>query len=355
MSQFALEKELLLLSVLKYRTSDEQQRLEEICENQLDWGWIGGQLFHHRLSGYFYFGLGQLRKKLLVNEFDKALQLIVKAQAQQAKEINEIILPILNEFEAAGIRYAALKGLVFNATLYGPGERRSNDSDILVSEEDLDKLDQILRKHGYIQTYMENGEYKEASRKAKMIQRMNYHDLVPYIKLVDSEFISHHEIDVNFHFDSKDNDITKAVFDFGTYNYSNDNYEVKGLPWETHMAQLCVHFYREGSSSLWSKGRRDVVLYKMIDVVNTIRVISDEQRMIRWVDMMKELNLNKACYYTLYYANQFYPDLVAKEVLLSLKPEDVTYLEEIAISGEDKVVRRRNSFTSEALNLVYKK
>ncbi|WP_419871389.1 nucleotidyltransferase family protein [Candidatus Pristimantibacillus sp. PTI5] len=348
-----VEKEFLLLSLLKNRTVEENDRLVELSSHEIDWGWIGGQIMHHRLSGYFYFGLGDLRKKLLFKEFLKAIDLIVKAQAQQVREINQIILPVLQELDDKGIRYAALKGLVFNASLYGLGERRSNDSDILVLEDDLERLDEVLRKHGYIQTFLHNGEYKEATRKEKMIQRMNYHDLVPYVKMVDSSFISYHEIDVNFHIDSKENDITREVFEIGTELYANDLYEVKGLPWETHLAQLCIHFFREGSSSLWSSGRRDVVLYKLIDIANTLRLNQSEERLAQWITLMKKLKLEKACYYTLHHVDQFYPQIISDQILQDAKPIDTAYLNEIAVSGEERTVTRQTSFRDEAFNLLF--
>ncbi len=355
MNAMKLEQELLLLAVLKSRTAEENSRLQEISGNKLDWGWIGGQLLHHRLSGYFYFGLGELRKQLLFKEFLIALELIVKAQSQQIRELNQLVRPVLQEFEERGLHYAALKGLVFNANLYNLGERRSNDSDILVWENDLDMLDEILRKHGYIQTYMHNGEYKEATRKEKMIQRMNYHDLVPYVKIVDSPFLSKHEIDINFHFDSKDNDITKAVLEYGTQIYAGELLEVRGLQWETHMAQLCIHFYREGTSSIWSSGRRDVVLYKLIDVANTLRFVQDEQRLMDWAGKLKEWKLDKASYYTLYYIEQFYPNVVPEKLMSALRPEDIGYLDEIAISGHNNIIKRQVAFRDDAFNLQYQK
>ncbi|WP_135548512.1 nucleotidyltransferase family protein [Paenibacillus cymbidii] len=355
MSNHALEKELILLAVLKNRSNAENNRIEEIAANELDWGWIGGQLLHHRLTGYFVIGLGPLAEQLMHEEFSKALELIMKSQAQQLAETNQIILPILKQFEESGIPYAALKGLVFNASLYEPGERRSNDSDILVMEDDLDRLDAILRKNGYIQSNRPNGEFKEASRKEKMIQRMNYHDLVPYVKQIDAVFMKIHEIDINFHMDSKDNDITKKVFMLGTERYKNGHYEVKGLPWETHLAQLCIHFCREGTSSIWSSGRRDVVLYKIVDIANTVRLAKDEEHLFQWISLMKQLSLDKACYYTLHYIAQFYPQLLSLQMLATVRPDDTAYLDEIAIAGEDRIVKRQSAFIDTAFNLTYKK
>jgi hypothetical protein len=348
------ELELLLLAVLRNKSDEEKQKISELLQQELNWGNIAGQALHHRLGGYFYFGLEQEQRKAMFPEFMKALDLIVKAQAQQARELKELMDPILVEMNALDIRYAGLKGLVFNTELYQLGERRSNDTDILVLEDDLNKLDEMLRRRGYIQSLLPNGEYKEATRKEKMIQRMNYHDLVPYIKEVNSPFLKHHVIDVNFHYDSKDNEITGQVFEIGTQLCGNDDH-VKRLPWETHLGQLCIHFYREGTNSIWSSGRRDVVLYKVVDVINTIRLAEDESQIMRWVSLMKELKLEKACYYTLHHIMEFYKGIVSDAVLEQLKPNDLTYLDEIEISGSDDVQRRTKSFMNSAFDLTFKR
>jgi hypothetical protein len=83
---------------------------------------------------------------------------------------------------------------------------------------------------------------------------MNYHDLVPFVKLFDNDYLTSHEFDINFHFDSKENDITKNVLEYGTTYYENNYCRVKGLLWETNLAHLTVHFYREASNSLWTEG-----------------------------------------------------------------------------------------------------
>jgi len=209
------EYKLILLSVLKKRTAYEEEQLNNLFCDVLDWELIGGQLFNHRLGGYFLGGLSNRLKKKIPNEMRKALELLCLAQKLQTQELINLTNSVLIEMEECGIRYAGLKGVVYNACLYNPGDRRSNDADILVAENDLDKLDIVLRRNGYIQTSMIDGEYKEASRKEKLIQRMNYHDLTPYVKLIENNIITMHDFDINIHFDSKDNDITEEVLDYG--------------------------------------------------------------------------------------------------------------------------------------------
>lgn len=345
----------ILLSSLRNRTEEEDESLSEIFNEPLDWGFIAGQLMCHRLGGYVYFGLTLEQRNQILPEFRKNLELLIKAQKMQVRNIAKEVLPVIKELNLNGIRYAGLKGLIFNTTIYQIGERRSNDTDFLVLEEDLIKLDEILRRNGYIQTFLPNGEHLEASKKDKLIQRMNYHDLVPYVKKVESDLIEYNSLDINFHFDSKDNDITRKVLEKGTVNYENELYQVKGLPWELNLAHLCVHFYREASNSLWIPGREDLTLYKLIDIANEIRMNDFASHAKEWCLTIKELQLQQAAFYTLYHLSLFYPKLVPDLTLKYLEPMDTSFLNKVSISGEDRTIERQHSFYDLVFNLVYKK
>lgn len=45
------KRKVILLVVLTYKTDDEQRELNELLNQKLDWGYIGGILIKHRLSG----------------------------------------------------------------------------------------------------------------------------------------------------------------------------------------------------------------------------------------------------------------------------------------------------------------
>ncbi|KGE19747.1 nucleotidyltransferase family protein [Paenibacillus wynnii] len=345
------ETQLILLAVLKTRSDQEEAVLAELMGSKIDWARVAGVVMHHRLEGYFLRGIPEDLRRFIALEFIKSLSLLIKAQRKLTMENIGHLTPLLEELEREGIRYAGLKGLVYNASIYTPGDRRSNDSDILVSEEDLERLDAVLRRHGFIQSF--SSVMKEASRKEKLIQRMHHHDLVPYAKLTGGDFLERIQIDVNFHFDSKDNDITKAIFDYGTENYANEYYVIKGLKWPTHLAHLCVHFYREGTNTIWTMDRRDAAIYKMIDAVNTLRLHSDEVSLLEWCALMRSFRLQKQCYYTLYHMNLFYPGLITERVLAELKPDDDAYLQEVTVHGTGERLSRSSSIFESAFDLTY--
>lgn len=347
------EFKVILYSVLNMRSEKQEKELYDLFSGELDWTVIAGLLVNHRLGGYFLRNLPKDLYKKVPKEIKKNLELLQLAQKEQIKEISKVASHVFEDFDKENVRYAALKGLVLNASLYEPGDRRSNDSDILVYEGDLDKIDKILRDHGYIQTLLHNGEYKEATRREKLIQRMNYHDLVPYVKKCEKDFLDMHEFDINFHFDSKNNDVTLKVIEHGLREYENDFYKVKGLDYDTNLVYLCVHFFREGTNTLWTSGKRDLVLYKLVDVYNAFKLCEEKNLLDSWSDLVKEFNVQKAAYYTLYVLNEFYEDEKVKELMNKLKVEDESYIFDVVVEGKNITMKREKTFVEDAFDLVY--
>ena len=336
------EQEFILLGSVLNKNESEITRIDNLLSSDLDWVEIAGQLLNHRLGGYLYKGLNIEQKNNIPVEIREALRLLVIAQKKENIFNIEYLKPILNEFSKNNLHYVALKGLYFNASMYDMGIRRSNDIDILVPERNLKVLDDILRGFGYIQSFQTEGELVEAPKKVKLIQRIKYHDLVPYKKYIKGKL---HEIDVNFTFDTVENEITQEVFENGIVEYSNNDYCIQGLPFETNLAFLCIHFFREGTNSLWTEGRRDVLLYKIVDIMNVVRKNKNIFDVRKWTDLMKKLNIGHKCYYTFYMLLQFYPnENFIKRILRMLEPDDKSFLFEVIVEGENKIKKRREPF-----------
>lgn len=343
---------LILLSVLKNKKVEESLQIDNYLKQQLDWSEIVGQVINHRLGGYFYYGLTEMQLKKIPKEFKAALKMLANGQEMQAKKrIKEFII-IDDILVKNSIAYFGLKGLIFSTNIYGLKERRSNDLDLMVHENDLDKLDIALRSIGYIQSNIPNGELIEATKKEKLIQRMNYHDLVPYVKEVDGEII---EIDINFKFDSKEHEIDDSIFDYGVQRYSGNGYEVNGLPFNTNLLFLCIHFYREATNTLWVAGRRDVVLYKLVDIMNYMRVYNEQFDVQEWCNLAHKLDLEKKCYFTFHMLSLFYGENCEKieQVLNILKVDDLSFIDEIYVESEHKTILREKRYDESAFDWKY--
>lgn len=344
------EIDAILLGVLTNRTNDEEERFQELITNKLDWAWLTGQLIRHRVNGNFYCGMNNDQRKYIVGKVKQTFELLsdcYKACNVVNLTFVQELFEVLNENE---ITVAGLKGVIYNTSIYKLGARRSNDIDILIAEENLAAFDNIMREFGFIQSF--DGGYTEASKKDKIIQIMNYHDLVPYFKRIDLPYMNSIKVDINFQFDSKEHEITKEILDEGIQIYEGNGFKVQGLKWNTHLSHLCVHFYREATNSLWTSKARDIDLYKLVDIENSFRQYTYE-KMIEWVKTIEMYNLEKQCYYTLYYLNQFYPNKTYNKIMDMIELEDVTFLNEIVISGQNKVVKRKTDFSTQTFDMNY--
>lgn len=343
------EIELILLGCLANRTQEEEERFDELLKARQDWAFITGELIRHRVNGNFYVGLNKEQRGYIVHKVKQCFNLLCNVYEAANKVNLEFSQTMIAKMNEAGIVTAGLKGMVFNTTLYPLGARRSNDIDILVAEDDLRVFDNVMRELGFIQSM--DGGRTEASKKEKLIQRMNYHDLVPYFKRIELPYQDALKVDVNFHFDTKDHDITRAILDEGVQQYTGNGFSIQGLKWTTHLAHLCVHFYREASDSVWTSMARDADLYKLVDVQNSLRMFSDEQ-LLEWCDTVNKFELNKQCYFTIHYLNLFYPAPIYEKIMEKIKPDDLDFLTAVTVSGGD-VQRRERDFFEQTFDMNY--
>lgn len=351
MSTYENEKRVVLLSAIKDKTESEKQEMYHIItSNVLDWGYISGVLVNNRLGGYFYNFMDEEQKRFILPEFMRTLRLISNAQNLLNQKIHELLQPIFTDMEDAHIKYAALKGLVYSMSIYPFSARRSNDCDVLVSEDDLNLLDSVLRKRGFIQS--SDFGHTEATKKEKLIQRMNYHDLTPYVKRIDLELQDHIRIDINFHFDNKDNDITREILNLGTKIYERDHLKIRGLIPSSHFLHLCVHFYREASNTLWTDNRRDVLLYKVVDIMNTYRAMNQDE-INECIELSRQFGLKKAFYFTFYYMNIFYPEPAFENIMNGYVIEEKDFLDKIKVEGKGIEVNREETFYDKAFTIKY--
>lgn len=298
------EYKVILLASAINKNETEKEKLERYFEKKTDWIRIAGLILNNRLGGYFYCGLDQQQRKYLPKEMKKALDLLVLGQTIKQREMFGELQILMRELEESNIRYSGLKGVIFGTEMYRTGLRRSNDIDLLVYEEDLKKLDDIMRKLGYIQTNYPD-ILIEASKREKVIQRMNYHDLVPYVKKIGKSII---EVDINFLFDGKDNLVDEKVFSMGTRIYKGKEYSFRGLIPSTFLSFLFVHFYREATEKNWVESKRNITLYKIADIINYIRYYRKDLDPYELIIVFRMLNIVEKVYCGICILEELYED-----------------------------------------------
>ncbi|MBC1744143.1 nucleotidyltransferase family protein [Listeria welshimeri] len=274
-----------------------KKEIKEIIIGELNWDYIIAKTVRHRITGYFLKGLKRLElENHLPNEFAKLLMNMKKYQKMTNNILEGEIVTVNDLLNKNNIRFAFLKGVIFNKTINEYGDRFSNDIDILVPKEELNLLDKILRENGFVQTYAEEN-LVEASREVKLTQLIYYHDTVPYKKYTYKEEQGWKiELDINFQFDNSDNDVTRIVIE-NTKEYTKDSNAVIGLSDEDNLIHLYVHFWREYEGEAWVRNGRNLTLYKLIDIYNMfiyfVGSSEDERKLYKLVERAYELNCIK--------------------------------------------------------------
>ena len=115
------------------------------------------------------------------------------------------------------------------------------------------------------------------------------------------------------------------VFNRGLHIYNGENYSFKGLDIESNLAFLIVHFYREAVNDIWIKDKRNLVLYKIVDIINYIRFYYDKIDIYGFCDLLDELNIIEKAIYTFFIIREYYNDAFIKNCLeiIAEKHEDI--------------------------------
>lgn len=332
-SKLSKEEELVLL--LSDLINPDINRIDELLSDKLDWYQVLGILTYNRTAGLAYEVISKSQNFNNINrEFKFALYSIYEFQKLRAQEINKEVIEISQIFKENNIQHAFLKGTVLALTLYPLGCRASNDVDLLVNSEDVTMCGKLLNQLGFIQGHynIQTKVIQPASRHEIIRSKLNYGEVVPYEKAINSPGVNSIRIDLNFSLDWKATGTEQSVRNFlqnGTSDYCVNDMNIRSLSPEYFLIHLCMHFYKEAVGLRWVINQRDLSLYKLIDMYVCI---NDNKFQLDWNKfnkIIKENNIESECYYALKVLsdvliftnnNEF-----LKEIEL-LKPKNIDYI-----------------------------
>lgn len=226
-----------------------------------------GALFYNRMAAVAY---GTLKSSDLLHKAPREFRNSIDFTYQQNIARNNSfficlkkLTKILREKEE---KYALLKG-AYLCGAYPPGYRISNDVDILVRPEDVSEIGDALILAGFVQGYIQNGEFRKATRREIIESKMMRGETVPYILEVNLPYMRFFEVDINFSLDYKMGDwrVINNILQRSSGRYINgvriripDKYDF--------FIHLCTHLYKEATTYPWVKMKRDMALYKFSDI-----------------------------------------------------------------------------------------
>ena len=298
--------------------------------NEINIDTLVGQIITNRIVGIAFLNL---HLNNISREIRKMFDVLTKENKRAYERFMKNLSYISYIFKNADFEYALLKGAFLISSVYAPGCRLSNDIDVLVRSKDVSKIQGILIKNGFIQGQFDpkNKHIVPANRRDIIEAKINFGETIPFIKICGEHPLV---LDINFSLDFKpdkegkvDMMLEKSVkHHIGKYDFLTLN-EVDFL------IHLSCHLYKEATTFDWVQWRRDLELYKFSDINVIMHKYGTESYFSSLASRIKELNLEKECYYTFENSSLIYPALSEIDGFIKLKeaiaPKDLTYLKQI--------------------------
>ncbi len=258
-----------------------------------------GNLFFNRMQGVAYDVLKRCGMLGKVNrEFKNALAYAYEQNAIKNKSFFECISMLSSAISKLDFKVALLKG-AYLCAYYPEGYRTSNDIDILIKPENVSKMGNLLQSMGFNQGHIRNGCFEPASRREIIESKMMRGETVPYIKEVSLPYMKYLEVDINFSLDYKnsESDIVSELLERACRKDIN-GISISTLEDSDFFLHLCAHLYKEATTLPWIKMKRDMTLYKYMDIYMLISEMSNEN-ILKVFERSKELGLEQICAYAI--------------------------------------------------------
>ncbi len=350
--ELSLERQLVLMTAVIVE-EPQSERLKEIVENEdLNWAEVVYQAITHRTLNMIYYNLDKYNLfGLREPEFKRLCKSQWNVYGQRNKFYLDRLAEIMERFEKVNLVVPILKGNLLASVVYPAIEARIfNDLDLIMQLSDVNVLTKELESLGYIQGEFDEktNVITESSRKVKILQQMNSHEIQEFLKNSDNEFAKVIEVDVNHDILWKGNcpykvdtrDLIKRAVPI----------EVNGvkaymLDYIDNIIQLSCHLYKEATLMIYIDGIKDLKIYKFSDLYMYIKKFFDKIDWELLVERVKSYNLDKVVYYNFYYIELMFGEIIPSFVNDALKPDDLTYLDEYAVESQEPSIWQFDFFT----------
>ncbi len=318
---------IFVLELCKFLNPD-RDKLCTLMKEGLDYPYILGQLLYNRVGaiGYYTLQKADLLKELN-REFRNTLKELYGVGMIKTNSYIRALEIWKNIAGAFSFPYALLKG-AYLIQLYPPGLRTFNDIDVLIESQTISQLSRVLKKHNFQQGTVCNENFIPAKRVDIISSRMNRGETVPFVIEVKFPFVKHLEIDVNFSLGFKPDEDSTIVKKFLQKVKPSIRSGIYTLQETDFLLHLCAHLYKEATVMHWVNMGRDIALYKYCDVYLFVLKFFDAVFVADLQQRINELDLQKECYFALYYTKTLFDltDPLLDRLLEAIRPADLHFM-----------------------------
>ena len=300
----------------------------------LDLPYILGQLLFNRVGGNAYHALRESEFLKSINrEFRNPLKMIYEASVARTESFLKSEEMLGEIFKNADFPFALLKGALLSR-IYPIGLRTSNDFDVLINQQDVQKITDLLIANGFKQGFLRNDSFTPATRSDIIFAKMNKGETVPFVKRIDLPHMTWLEIDVNFSLDFKATQENDVVRDFLSRTEKSINLENGALPTLSRadfLIHLCAHLYKEATTLHWVNVQRDLSLYKFSDIYLFLDLYLDEPFVDELVETVLKYDLKDESYYTFYYTRELFSlnNPLLDSLIEKIKPDNTDVIKQV--------------------------
>jgi hypothetical protein len=311
--------------------ADGGERLREALASEMDWYRVFGLLAAHRTAGIAWANVREYaidtRQRMRAGYFLKGLEIMFRGQHHMAQEQLRYTRELMRGLEERGIRSALLKGAAVATMAYrDPGMRQFNDNDILVDRSMIPKVGVALNELGYTQGSWDyaTGSVRPATRKEAVFLAVTSHQTYSYMRPTpDSGWLDAHRLDVHLSIDLMTANRTDDAIDaLLAARVTVGDPPIWTIDPVDMLIFCCIHFYKEAIYIGEVRRLKDLVLYKLTDLLGLLRIAGDGL-----VDRARCLNQETAVYFALHHIDVLYPGRVEARLLETLRPSSLDYLD----------------------------
>lgn len=241
---------------------------------------------------------------------------------------------LFHDFEEKNIKALLIKGELLALNYYPDrGIRSFDDCDLLMNKQDIKEAEEILRQHGYIQGYGEDGIIKKPSLKEIKFARFFMKHIIAYVKYNEEKLyvIEPHYL-LWWHkpsgapaFELSMQTLIERAQKVDLFHESAWKMNNEDL-----LIYLAIDLYEDAYRIEKIMQEKDLQLLKFLDVYSAIMNGVDWNQVI---SIVHQFNMNTSVWFTLNGLNQLYK-VVPQWVLDEIKPENIECMQQFGFPEE---------------------
>lgn len=287
-------------------------------------------------------------------QFKRLIDLIYGAHKDRNQISINVFRELAREFSKNKIKCVPLKGILLAPLTYKDlGVRTLGDIDFLISREDRLQIPSIMKNLGFIQGHIDysTGSIVRADEREINEWRDTDGNLYPFVRKENDTTLPCVRIDFSFDADKRRNySTTKGLLENAFQSTILDvmTWQLNPIDFLIHIS---IHLYKEATNIEWLEYFTDLNLIKFCDVRE---FTMSNLHLIDWdklIERSKDLEAEKALFYSFYYVKYIFEDNFCDEVLNRLHHIDESIVNQYGELDYQCAKFWKNDFETRLFNL----